>query len=100
MDNAQGMQRTNHCVSCGEIDPLQGRPRQIMGQHPVPKFSLRLGDDIVGFGQLLDVVCAAYQRVVVILLVPDLHHVQDLLRVLWVILIPAVVKGLAMAPDR
>ena len=64
-----------------------------MGQHPVPKFSLRLGDDIVGFGQLLNVIRAAYQRVVVILLVSDLHHMQDHLRILWVILIPAVVEG-------
>ena len=71
-----------------------------MSQHPVPKFGLRPRDDVVRLGQLLKVIRAAEQRVVVELLVPDLHHVQDDLRVLRVVLVPAVVQGLTGACQR
>ena len=106
MDSVQGMQRTNHCVSCDESGQLRGstaagnvsaRPsRQIAKQSPagqwVPKFGLRLGNDIVGLGKLLNVVRTLHQWVMVKLLVPDPHHMQDDLGVLGVILVPNVVE--------
>ena len=51
----------------------------------------------MGFGQLLNVVGAARQWVVVKLRVPDLHHVQNNLGTLGIILVPAVMKGFAFA---
>ena len=53
-------------------------------------------DDVVGLGQLLKVIGALQQHgVMVELLIPDLHHVQDDLGVLRVVLVPAVVQGFA-----
>ena len=47
------------------------------------------------FGQFLKIVRAAEHGVVVELLIPNLHHMQDDLRILWVVFVPAVVQGLA-----
>jgi len=66
-------------VSFGEVQ------RWVMRQRAVPKFGLRLGDDIVGFGQLLNVIRAMHQWIMIKLLVPDLHHMQDDLDVLGII---------------
>lgn len=63
-----------------------------MRQHAVPQLGLRLGHDVMRFGKLLDIVGAAHQWVMVKLLVPDLHHMQDDLRALEIVLVPAVVE--------
>ena len=49
----------------------------------------------MGFGQLLNVVGAACQWVVVDLRVPELHYVQNNLGILGIIFVPAVIKGFA-----
>ena len=48
----------------------------------------------MGFRQLLDVVRSTHQRIVVKLLIPDLHRLKDDLSVLGIVLVPAVVKSL------
>jgi hypothetical protein len=58
----------------------------------MPQLGLRTRGDAVRFGQFLKIVCAAQQWIVIKLLVPDLHHVQDNLRILWVVLITTVVQ--------
>ncbi len=71
--------------------------RQIMGQDAIPQLGLRARDDVVRFGQFLKIIRTAQHWVMVKLLVPDLHHMQDDLRILWVVLIPAFVQRLARA---
>lgn len=44
-------------------------------------------------GQLLKVIGPAQHRIVIELRIPDLHHVQNDLRILWVMLVPTVVQG-------
>jgi hypothetical protein len=61
------------------------------------RFRLGFRDHLVGHRQLLDVVDPVRQRVVVGLGRPDPQHVQDDLGVLGVVLVPAVVQGLAGA---
>jgi hypothetical protein len=65
-----------------------------MRQHPVPELGLRARYHVVGFGQLLKVIGARQEGVMIKLLVPDLHHVQDHLRVLGIVLVPAIVQSL------
>ena len=68
--------------------------RQVVGEDPMPELGLGAGDDLVGLRKLLDVVHAGEQRIVENLDGADLKHVQDHLRVLRVVLVPAVVQGL------
>ncbi len=75
-------------------------PRQVVRQDPVPKLGLRAGNDVVCLGQLLKIVGPAEHWVVIDLLIPDLHHVHDNLRILRVILVPTVVQGFAGAGQR
>ena len=63
-----------------------------MRQDVEPKFSLGFRDDVMGFKQLLNVVGAACQWAVLELHVPDLHHVQNNLGILGIIIVPAVMK--------
>ncbi len=71
-----------------------------MGQHPVPKFRLRARHDIVCLGQLLKIIRTALQWIVVELHGPDLHHVQEDLRILGIILVLTVVQSFAGAGQR
>ena len=61
----------------------------------MPELGLRTRDDLVGLRQLLDVGGTGDQRIVEELHRADLQHVQDHLGVLRIVLVPAVVKGLA-----
>jgi hypothetical protein len=66
----------------------------------VPQLGLGTGDHLVGLRQFLDVAGAGHQRVVKDLDSADLQHVQDDLRVLRVVLVPAVVKRLTGPRER
>ena len=54
----------------------------------------------MGLRQFLNVIGPLHQRVMVELFIPDLHHVQDDLGVLRIVLIPAVVQGFACSRQR
>ena len=56
---------------------------------------LEFRDDVMGFGQPLNVVGAACQWAVVDLRVPELHYVQNNPGILGIIFAPAVMKGFA-----
>ena len=79
------------------LGPVQ---RQIVGQDAMPQLGLRAGDDVVRFGQFLKIICAAEHGVMVELLVPDLHHMQDDLRVFRIVLVPAVVQGFVVDSSK
>ena len=57
-------------------------------------------DRLMGLRDLLDVVEAGRERVMVVLRGPDPEHVQADLRVLGIVLVPAVVERLARASER
>ncbi len=61
----------------------------------MPQLGLRARNDLVGFGELLDVRGPGHERIMEELYGPDLHHVQDDLGVLGIILVLAVVQSLA-----
>ena len=63
-----------------------------MRQDAVPQLGLRARNDLVGFGELLDVRGPGHERIMEELYGPDLHHVQNDLGVLGIILVPAVVQ--------
>src|SRR3546814_7481414 len=67
--------------------------RQIMRQNPVPCLGLRLGNGFVCLRHLLQIVDARGQRIDIALGRADPQHMQDLLRVLGIILVPAIVQG-------
>jgi len=69
--------------------------RQIMGEDPMPGLGLRLGNGFVGLRHLLQIVDARSQRIDIALRRPDLQHMQDYLRVLGIILVPAIVQRFA-----
>ncbi len=71
--------------------------RKVVGLDAVQDLRLGPRDRLVGHRQLLDVVDPVRERVVVGLRRPDPQHVQDHLRVLGVVLVPAVVQRLAGA---
>ena len=71
--------------------------RQVVGLDPMQDLGLGAGDRLVGLRQLLDVVDAGRERVVVGQRGADAQHVQDHLRVLRIVLVPAVVQCLARA---
>src|SRR3954453_14508660 len=71
-----------------------------MGQQPVPDLGLGLGDNLVGLRKLLQVVNSGRKRVLIDHRGTDSEHVQDDLRVLRVVLVPAVVQSLSGARER
>ncbi len=71
-----------------------------MGQEAVKHLGFGLRDRLVGLREFLDVVDAGRQGIVVALDGTDAQHVQDDLRVLRVVLVPAVVEGLARTGER
>ena len=77
--------------------PFQQGKREIIGQHAVPKFGFRLGNGIVGFEDLRNVVLAVQQWIVIRLLTQDFHHMQDDLSVLGVVPILTAVDCLTHA---
>lgn len=70
---------------------------QVMGQDTMPEFRLRPRNHLVGLRQFLDVTSASDQRVVKDLNRPNLQHPQDDLRILRIILVPAVVQCFSRA---
>lgn len=66
--------------------------RQVVSQDTMPQLGFRPRDDIVGLRQLLNVVRPLDQRIVVELFGADPEHVQDDLRVLRIVLVPAIVQ--------
>ena len=81
------------------VRELRKIERQVVGEDPMPELGLGAGDDLVGLRKLLDVVHAGEQRIVEDLDGADLEHVQEHLRVLRVVLVPAIVKRLAGARE-
>ena len=73
--------------------------RQVMGQHAMPHLGLGPRDRFMGLRQLLQIVDAGPQRVVVDARRADPEHVQDHLGVLGIVLVPAVVQRLASAGE-
>lgn len=80
-----GPRRAVEAIGLREVE------RQVVSQDTMPQLSFRPRDDIVGFRQLLDVVRPLDQRIVVELFSADPEHVQDDLRVLRIVLVPAIV---------
>ncbi|GGO33065.1 hypothetical protein GCM10010991_21860 [Gemmobacter aquaticus] len=72
---------------------------QVMGQDTMPQFRLRPRDHLVGLRQFLDVASAGDQRVVKDLDRTDLQHVQNDLRILGIVLVPAVVQRFPRAGE-
>ncbi len=66
-----------------------------MGQDPMPGLGLHLGNNLVGLRQLLKIVDAGGERIDITLGSADAEHVQNYLRVLRIVLVPAVVQRLA-----
>ncbi len=81
-------------VCLGEVE------RQVMRQDAMPQFGLGACNHLVGLRQLLDVADAGNEGVVEDLDRADLQHVQDDLRVLRIVLVPAVVQGLPRSGER
>src|SRR4051794_39933957 len=73
---------------------------QVVGQDAVEHLGLGFRDHLMGLRDLLDVVEAGRERVMVVLRGPDPEHVQGDLRVLGIVLVPAVVERLAGASER
>ncbi len=71
--------------------------RQVVGLAPVQELSLGARDRLVGLRQFLDVVDAGRKRVVVGQRGADPQHMQDYLRILQVVLVPAMVQRLSRA---
>ena len=65
----------------------------------MPEFRLRPRNHLVGLRQFLDVTSASDQRVVKDLNRPNLQHPQDDLRILRIILVPAVVQCFSRAGE-
>ena len=71
-----------------------------MGQDPVPGLRFHPGDRLVGLREFLQVIDARGERVDVALRRTDPQHVEDDLRVLGVVLVPAIVQRLACSGER
>lgn len=86
-------------VACeaGDLGEVQ---RQVVGQDPVPGLRLHPGDRLVSLRELLQVIDARGERIDVALRRTDPQHVQDDLRVLGVVLVPAIVQRLARSCER
>ena len=78
-----------------EVPPDLRTLCRLVGRNAMPQPGLQARDNVVRPEQLLRIIRATQHRIVVELLVPDLHHVQDDLRILWVIFLPTVVQGFA-----
>lgn len=69
--------------------------RQVVGQDAMPCLRLSLGDRLVRFRHLLQVVDPGGERIDVSLGGANPQHVQDHLRILGIVLVPAIVQSLA-----
>jgi hypothetical protein len=74
--------------------------REIMRQDTVLNLGLGPGDRFMCLRQFLHVVDADTKRIMIDLRRLDLEHVQNYLRILGVILVPAVVQGLSGSGER
>ena len=81
-------------LDLGEIE------RQVVSQDPVERLGLHARDGVVGLGQLLDIVGARDQRIIVALNQTNPEHVQDDLRVLGIVLVPPIVERFTGASER
>src|SRR5215212_700494 len=84
-------------AKAGDLGEVEG---QVVGQDAVEHLGFGLRDRLMGLRDLLDVVKAGRKRVMVGLRGLDPEHVQGDLRVLGVVLVPAVVERLARASER
>ena len=84
----------------GEAVDLGEVQRQVVGQDAMPGLGLGFRDRLVGLRQLLQIVDPGCERIDIALGGTDPEHVQDDLRVLRVVLVPAVVQRLAGAGQR
>ena len=71
--------------------------RQIVGQDLMQGLGLGLRNRLMRLGQLVDVGNAGGQRIMIELAHPSAEHVQDSLRMLGIVFVPAIVDGLARA---
>ena len=78
---------TSVCLACRLPCPAVGKSHAVVDNDAVK--GAKIWDR-----RLLDVVRSTHQRVVIKLLIPDLHHVKDDLSVLWIVLVPAVIQSL------
>ena len=83
-----------------EAVDLREIQRQVVGQDPMQHLGLGPRDGVVRLGQFLHVVDAGGEWIVVHLRGADADHVQHDLGVLRVVLVPAVMQGLAGAGER
>jgi hypothetical protein len=81
-------------VCLGEVE------RQVMRQDAMPQFGLGACDHLVGLRQLLDVADARNEGIAENLNRADLQNVQDDLRILRIVLLPAVVQCLPCSGER
>jgi hypothetical protein len=86
-------------ISAGVPEALDLREmqRQVMCNDPVAQLGAGAGYLLVGLGDLLEIVRALDQRVVVLLRYPLLEQLENHLRILGVILVPAVEHRVAIA---
>ena len=73
--------------------------RQVVGQQAMPELCLGTRDHVVRLRQLLKIVQTTVARVAVDGRRADPEHVQDHLGILRIVLVPAVVEGLASAGE-
>ena len=96
-DIAPEGQRTNHRVNCGENDPPQESTAADNALGCGAKVQSWIKRRCHGFWTAPECRWCRTPVVVVKLRVPDLHHVQNNLGTLGIILVPAVMKGFAGA---
>lgn len=92
------MRRDDICIYVSPAD--REVERKIVREQPVPELRLGLRDDLVRLRHFLNVVYAGADRIEIGLRRSDLEHVQDNLRILRIVLVPAVVQSFSRTGQR